>query len=160
MNPSIGEEVDVREVRTDIGIKEIEDRISLCVALKEKHGELEKEKAKIWHQLEEVQLKLGMDLEALGMREVKTSVGNFSFKDVQSYKVPKDDESRELFFKYLREKGVFNNLITVNSMTLNSFANQEEELALEEGNFDFQIPGIARGEVTRKFSMTQTRRVK
>ena len=41
-------------------------------------------------------------------------------------------------------------MITVNSRTLNSYAKQEEELAEEEGDFDFQIPGLEKSEPLEK----------
>jgi hypothetical protein len=65
-----------------------------------------------------------------------TSVGKLSVK------VPKDHESREQFFSYLKQRGVFDDLITVNSQTLNAFYRQEAEIADNHGVLEFRIPGI------------------
>jgi hypothetical protein len=60
-----------------------------------------------------------------------------------SAKTPKTPEDREKFFDYLREQGVYEDMITVNSNTLNSYVKTEEALATERGELDFSIPGIA-----------------
>ena len=60
-----------------------------------------------------------------------------------SAKTPKTPEDREKFFSYLRDQGVYEDLITVNSQTLNSYVKSEEALATERGELDFSIPGIA-----------------
>lgn len=59
-----------------------------------------------------------------------------------SVKVPKDPEKKDAFFRYLREKGIFDSVATVHSATLNSFYNAEIAAAREEGKTDFQIPGL------------------
>jgi len=64
-----------------------------------------------------------------------------------SWRVPKDNVSRHHFFSYLKSRGVFDELITVNSNTMNAFCKQEIEAKKEEGDFDFVIPGV--GEYTR-----------
>lgn len=53
---------------------------------------------------------------------------------------PKDPEERKKFFGYLRAKGVFEDLITVNHQTLNSFWKEEREASNNDP--DFTIPGI------------------
>lgn len=59
-----------------------------------------------------------------------------------SVQVPKSQEDKTAFFDYLRGKGIFENMITVNSQTLNAYYKTEKENALNEGNVDFNIPGI------------------
>jgi len=58
--------------------------------------------------------------------------------------LPKTPEDRESFFKYLRDKGLFEDLVTVNSQTLNAFYKKEFEAAAQEGRaVGFKIPGIS-----------------
>lgn len=54
--------------------------------------------------------------------------------------VPKEPASRKKFFDYLREKGIFEDLITVNHQALNSFWKEERDASGNDP--DFQIPGI------------------
>lgn len=59
-----------------------------------------------------------------------------------SFTVPKTPEQRAEFFNYLRDKGVFDNMITVNHQTLNSYCKAEFEAATGRGELA-SIPGIA-----------------
>ena len=60
--------------------------------------------------------------------------------------LPATPEDKENFFSYLKEKGLFESLITVNSNTLNSFYMREWETVKEHGDpeeaMNFKIPGI------------------
>ena len=68
--------------------------------------------------------------------------GRITVKNITSVSSPKDPESREHFFNYLKEKGSFEDMISVNSKTLNSWYKQEMDTAIAEGRIDFQIPGL------------------
>lgn len=59
-----------------------------------------------------------------------------------SYKVPKTPQERCEFFNHLKDKGIYEDLITVHSQTLNSWAKKEIEVAKEMGATDFKIPGL------------------
>lgn len=70
-----------------------------------------------------------------------------------SVKTPKGNAERALFFDYLRERGVYEELRTVNSQSLNAFYKSELELALDRGEVDFSIPGITEVLVVPKLSL-------
>jgi hypothetical protein len=58
--------------------------------------------------------------------------------------LPKTPDDREAFYQYLKEKNLFEDLVTVNSMTLNAFYKKEFDIAAEEGRaVGFKIPGIS-----------------
>lgn len=59
-----------------------------------------------------------------------------------TYKVPKTPEEREAFFSYLKQKGVYNDMVTVHSQTLNSWAKAEIDAAITNGASDFKVPGL------------------
>ena len=46
------------------------------------------------------------------------------------------------FFAYLKDRGLFDSVITVNSQTLNKLYRTELEAAFGRGEIDFQFPGI------------------
>ena len=69
-----------------------------------------------------------------------------------------DDIAREKFFNYLKGKGVFEQMITINSRTLNAFAKVELETANEEGVLDFQIPGLTKSDPVFVAKMTGVRK--
>lgn len=92
-----------------------------------------------------------MENEAMRMLQ---SVGKKSYKGEQGtitrvvkwrVNLPKTPEARDAFFAYLKEKGLFENLITVNSQQLNSFYMQEWDQVKENDPMEalnFRIPGI------------------
>lgn len=58
--------------------------------------------------------------------------------------LPKTPEDKEQFFKYLRDRDIFDDIVSVNSMTLNAFYKKEFDIAAEEGRaVGFKIPGIS-----------------
>lgn len=67
----------------------------------------------------------------------------FFTKEQASVKVPKDPEARDALFAFLKEKGIFDEVITVNSRTLNSLYNSLADEALTTGNIDFRMPGVS-----------------
>lgn len=73
----------------------------------------------------------------------------------QTYGVPKTNEDRDLFFGYLKAKGIFENLITVHSATLNSYVSGEQDAAAERGEFDFTVPGLGQPTVFESVSLTR-----
>jgi hypothetical protein len=66
----------------------------------------------------------------------------FLVSHIASAKVPKIPEDRKKFFDYLKEREIFEDMITVHSATINTFVSDEEKAATERGEIDFQIPGL------------------
>lgn len=71
-----------------------------------------------------------------------TNKGLFSYSIRLGVQTPKDPASKKLFFDYLKEKGLFEHMITVNSQTLNAFYKEEFKAAQNRGEKTFVIPGI------------------
>lgn len=111
--------------------------------------ELKSEKSK----LNEMQLKIQAQLEELGKDNYKAKDGTVYIQSRLAFKVPADPDSRTKFFDYLKEKGAFDSLITVNYQTLNSFCKQEIETALAGGKTGHRIPGIEDPTVFRELRM-------
>lgn len=81
-------------------------------------------------------------LETLGKDSYKSNVGTFSINHRTSIKVPQGDDKME-FLHYLRDRGIHDAMVTVNSQTLNGWYRQEFEQARSEGRLmEFKIPGI------------------
>lgn len=109
-----------------------------------------KEKSK---ELEEIKSKVlaYMDANELERFSVK-GFGNISIMNRSSVKVPTGDE-RQVFFNSLRERGIFDDMVTVNSATLNAWYNQELEIAIAAGNIDFKIPGIVEPKIYKTLTL-------
>lgn len=84
-------------------------------------------------------------LSKLGKTTHKGRICSVTKKTTLSVKVPSEMKEKLKFFDYLKQKKCFEQLVSVNSMTLNAFYKKEMELALEAGNVDFKIPGVEEG---------------
>ena len=76
--------------------------------------------------LEEMKRKIMASMEEAEIEKQHIKgVGTVYRQQKFSWKVPKENEKREAFFGFLRDKGVFESMITVNSQTLNAFCKEE-----------------------------------
>lgn len=90
--------------------------------------------------LEALEAKLLAALEENKLKSFQSEFGKIETRQRMSVKIPQA-ENRELFFNYLKEKGQFDALITVNSATLNSWYKQENENAINNKKM-FYVPGL------------------
>ena len=118
---------------------------NLCDELAEKKGQIkahEAEKKRLSGEVRGLEEQIIAYLESLSKTKHNTARGLFYIKTRTTYATPKDPESRKAFFDYLKSRDVFDDLITVNSQTLNAFAKQELEVAIENEHDDFEMPGL------------------
>lgn len=106
--------------------------------------------------LDELEMKFIEALRECGKEKYQSNVGTLYTSHRLSYRVPKTPEAREAFFNYLKEKGVYSDLITVNSQTLNSFCKEQFELARQAGVEDFDIPGLEAPEISEALGFRKT----
>lgn len=90
--------------------------------------------------LDEIENEIVAVLEELGLKSFKSSTGTVETRVRQSVKVPQGD-GRQEFFNYLKDRGLFDSLITVNSQTLNAWYKQETEIAQQEKRM-LVVPGL------------------
>jgi hypothetical protein len=127
----------------------VEEFETLCRDLKDKRElyELKKREASdVNAQVEAIENKLAECLDESGKDSYKSEFGTVSLSFRTSYRVPQGD-GREEFFNYLKSRGDFDGLITVNSQTLNGWAKKEIEAAKERGEV-LEIPGLGQPSVT------------
>jgi hypothetical protein len=73
-----------------------------------------------------------------------------------SVKVPKDPSQKSALFDWIKNnKGeeVLQNMLSINSMTLNSFYQAELEVAKEAGNINWRMDGVSEPEVYFQLAM-------
>lgn len=140
MDETTNEQADSTNESPTLGklVEKIEAMFALKQLLKEKEALLEKEKSVLADMTEEIK----KTLEAGGLENFSSKSCTVSVQQKTSVKVPKSPEQREAFFGYLKERGVFEDLITVNSQTLNSWYNAEKEEFDKTNPEVFAIPGL------------------
>jgi hypothetical protein len=91
--------------------------------------------------LMQIEGKLAAVLDELGWKSFRSPHGTVGIKEIWSYRLPKTPEDKSAFFDYLKERGVFENLVSVHSQTFQSFCAAEARAAKEEGRLP-SIPGV------------------
>jgi len=134
-------------------IKEFDEICRCSAALRAKKDELDKEVKDVSEQLEEYKAKILSYLEHYEKTKYIAAGYTFYIQERFPVKMPQDLEKKETFFSFLKDRGIYNELITVNSQTLNSFYSKEMEKAIEEGNVDFKVPGIDEPKVIKNVMM-------
>lgn len=83
-------------------------------------------------------------------------LGLLSRKETTSVKLPQG-ENKTKFFEYLKKEGVFEDLVHINSKTLNSMYNKEIDARCEKGDVTWEMPGIEGAIITVKIAMTKAK---
>ena len=81
-------------------------------------------------------------LELLEIENLSAQGYKFTLKTESSVKTPKTVEEKKAFFDYLESIGLFYEIVSVNSKTLQSTYKSLAEQALKDGVLDFRLPGI------------------
>jgi len=123
----------------------------ICEEIQKQREECDKvkqESKRVNEKLDELEKKALAMLETNEISSYAGKVGRISMQVRETVRVPQDPESREQFFAWLKDRGLFESTITVHSQTINSLYRREAEAAVEAGNLMFSIPGL--GEPTRQ----------
>lgn len=131
-----------RVIEEVVSVNELVKLIETSFQLRKEYEEAKRESDKKHAEYQAASFRAATMLEGLGLDKFHTASGTFSYTYSETWRVPKTPEQREAFFNYLKEKGIYDEMVSVNSNSLNSFAKTEEQNALDEGNFDFRIPGL------------------
>lgn len=92
-----------------------------------------------------VDRKILAELERQEISSYKSKYGTVVRSNRFTVPTPKTIEEKTAFFGWLNTKGreVYWQFTTINSQSLNALYKAEMEIAKEQGNFDFKIPGLA-----------------
>lgn len=136
-----------------ITLEELEKRHKEIFQKRADYEAAKAEASRIYTELKSMQEEFAEILEAHGRTKYQSENGTFSFKYEQNWSLSANPEEKQAFFEYLKEKGLYDSMITVNSRTLNSFCKHEEEAALEHNDVDISIPGLNKSDPFIKVSM-------
>lgn len=113
--------------------------IRLREAVDEKEAELKRLKAELADSCDVIK----KTLDLAGLESVRANGYLFFKENKTSVSIPKSLEDKRKLFEFLTEKGIFLEMVSVNSMTLNSLYKSLAEQALNEGVLDYRMPGVA-----------------
>lgn len=138
-------------------VKEMNDLAEEIARLRSEEDEASDKKKAITAKLEAAENKMVELLITNNLKNYRAPAGLASLSFRTSVKTPKTPEQKTLFFEYLRKTGRYDDMVSVNSQTLNSFYKEQLELAKERGEDDVQIPGITEITVNPNLSFKRPR---
>lgn len=142
------------EENHDAKLKELIDLAASIVELRDKEKEASDAKRVITAKLEIAEIKALELLQANNLKQFRAPACLLSVAFLTSAKTPKTPEDKAALFAYLKEINRYD-MVSVNSLTLNSFYKEQLELAKERGEDDIQIPGITEVTVLPRLSVTR-----
>ncbi len=134
---------DDETTQENISIPEFDQIVEAVLAKRSEIEEIQNKLKEETAVLEKMNLKVLAYLKQLNRDSYKTPKGSVGIQRRTSVTMPKDPEAREKFFSYLKQTNQYNELITVNSQTLNAWYKAEREQAeREQRALGFEIPGL------------------
>lgn len=117
----------------------------MCKQLRELSNEIDQQKVilkQLNEKYEEVEKVLMATMEEDELVNFKSDYGTVYISTFDTVSMPQDDGSKAAFYQYLRDKGLYDSMISVNSQKLNGFYRRELEAAKEAGDILFSVPGL------------------
>ncbi len=118
---------------------------TLCeslIAARESKDELNKELKAVQEAIDELEVKILNVMKENALPNFKGEFGTVSIKNTKSITQPGSLEDKRQLFNYLRSQGIFEEMVSVNSRTLSSWANKEIEEKEKRGIFGWVPPGL------------------
>lgn len=132
----------------------LEEMDALIVKLREARDEYDKRKklaTEAHDELEKIEALVINTLQANKRTNYKVAgVASVSLSHRESYTTPKTNEAKRALFQYIKDKygnDTLSSMLSINSMTLNSWAKQESESGV------MQIPGLEAPTATETLSV-------
>lgn len=131
---------------SDVTVQQLEE---LCQKMRALDDEIEKDEKALSEKNKEykkLEAQATQWLKELDKTSYKSNHGTVMRVEKWRVNLPQTPEAREEFFNWLKERGLFDQMISVNSNTLNSLYMKEWEVAKESPDptdaLTFSIPGI------------------
>lgn len=103
----------------------------------------EKHSKDLGEKLQSVQNQIMEVMKTQNISSMKHSACTVILNTRFSVKNPATPEDKQEFYNYLKDKKIFEEMVSVNSARLNAWYKDEIEAAKIAGDFDFRIPGLS-----------------
>jgi predicted nucleic acid-binding Zn-ribbon protein len=130
------------EETKDTSIKALKGYHETLLMLKGKIEYIEKEVETLNSQKKEIETKILTIMKEENLPQFKSEFGTISIKNNKSVAQPETIEEKLRFFEYLKEQGLFEAMVSVNSRTLTSWVGKEVEAKEKQGVFGWVPPGL------------------
>ncbi len=126
----------------DITISTLKKKCESLIALRELKDKISEDLKGVNAEIDAIEVTILNILKENAMPNFKSELGTFSVKNNKSITQPEDSIAKRKLFMYLTEQGIFEEMVSVNSRTLNSWATKEIEAKEAEGVFGWVPPGL------------------
>lgn len=92
--------------------------------------------------IDELEFKILTVMKENTLPNFKGEFGTVSIKNNKTVAQPEDMSAKIQLFDYLKSQGIFEEMVSVNSRTLSSWANKEIEAREKQGVFGWVPPGL------------------
>lgn len=127
---------------TELSQLRLSELTKLASELKEKIDEAEGALKAAKEELTGYTQQILRTLDLMDIDSYKAHGFNFYKEHNTSVTVPKTIEEKQALFDFLQSKGIFLEMVSINSKTLNKLYKDFAEEAAKEGILDFRMPGI------------------
>ena len=142
---------------TQINVGEFEALCKEVFELKAKEDVLENQMKELGAEIDSRKKKIMGILDSMGKeKHFVGGMGTLFIQNRFTVSMPKEPTQKKAFYDYLREKGIFEDLVTVHSQTLNAYYKNELAAAAEVGNVDFKIPGLAEPNLVKTLAVRKS----
>lgn len=142
-----------------LSIQDAEKKIEHFLELKNKYNEAKLIASKLHSELEYAYSEMATLLEEQELTSYKGKKATFSYSYEESVQTPKSIEDKKNLAEYIKSLGgeeAFWNMFGINSQSLNAFYKEQLNQAVQEGNFDFNMPGVIKSPPRIKFTLRKT----
>jgi len=136
-----------------VSLQEMNSMVEKLYSLKDEIAVLEDQVKTKNEEFRKIEARVLNLLEATGQNSYECASGKIVKTKRSSVKQPQTPEAKAAFYEWLKAKGDFENLISVNSRTLTSYVKKEIEALEEEGKFGFVPPGLEAPETVHYLSL-------
>jgi hypothetical protein len=133
-----------------VDLNEVNKLCQRAFEIRDEKSELTRQEKELNVELAEISGKLIAIFGEANLKGFDATQGRVSVADYFNVQTPKSVADKKAFAKYLETKKIFWEMATFNSKQLNSFYQKEMEIAAEEGNVDFVVPGLGGKTHTQK----------
>ena len=120
----------------------LKELAKLIVELKDKREAAERQAKSLKAEEDQAKECLLRIMETLELESFKAQGFNFFPVNESRVSMPKEQADKQKLFSFLEEKGVLQDYLTINSQSLNSLFKTYSAEAVENGVFDFNLPGV------------------
>ena len=134
--------VDWEQETNETSIKGLKALHEKLILIRESKEALETELAELEVDKKVIEANILTIMKEENLPSFKSEHGTLSIKNNKSVAQPETLEDKLAFFDYLKEQGIFHEMVSVNSRTLSSWAGKEIEAKEQKGVFGWVPPGL------------------